>query len=133
VSIIVFKEKEDGRINMLLSGPVTQEPQLSQKQDKVRFSMSYGKKKYMSCEVFTDSPLSTIAGCLEKGDYVTVMGTWREWEYNDKKYSNVTVDGLIAPQMPSVAPKEPPKANASSDIPPGFTEESEEDDGQLPF
>lgn len=133
MSIIVFREKEDNRINMLLSGPVTQEPQLSQKQDKVRFSMCYGKKKYMSCEVFCDSPLSTIAGCLEKGDFVTVMGTWREWEYNGKKYSSVTADGLIVPQMPSAAPETPAKAQPGNDVPPGFTEEPEEEDGELPF
>lgn len=134
MSIFVFREKEDNRINMLLGGTVTQEPKLSQKGDKLRFSVCYGKKKYMNCEVYLDSPLSGAAQCLEHGDCVAVMGTWREWEYNGKNYSSLSVDALIPPAVvPAASASKEERGSANGEaVPPGFTEE-EEEEGELPF
>ncbi len=92
--VLAFKEK-DGTVNMLVSGKVTQEPQLTAKENKVRFSVAYGKSKYMNCEARNDADAGYVAGCLEKGDHVTVLGVWEQWEYNDKTYETLRADFVI--------------------------------------
>ena len=99
MSIIAFKEK-DGTINMTITGNVSSDPELKDgdRGGKVRFSVAYGKKKFQSVEAFADSAAGRLAGCLEKGDRVSVSGTWESWEYNDKKYDILRADFIQVQQ-----------------------------------
>lgn len=119
MAILVFKEK-DGTINTVVTGKVTREPEVksSAKGDKVKFSVAYGKKKYMQVEAWSDSDVGNIASCLEKGDIVCASGEYKEWEYNNKVYSAITADAIFSMQMPvaaAVAPSAAPSQTAKSE------------------
>lgn len=134
MAIICFKEKEDGTVNVLVSGKVTQEPELksNSKGNKVRFSIAYGKKKYMNVEAWSDSDTGTVAGCLEKGDIVAVTGSYREWQYNDKQYSSVTADAIFTMQLPLSAPVSAAPDDQNKYAPGDFADLDDEED-DLPF
>lgn len=133
MSILCFKEK-DGTVNVLLSGKVSREPEIksSQKGDKVRFSLAYGKSKFMNVEAWADSDMGRVAGVLEKGDSVCVMGEHRAWTHEDKQYQCVTADMILTG---AVIPSAPASAPAPSADPTSQTKMTEitEDDAQLPF
>ena len=99
---IIYSKEQDGTLNVLLTGKLARDPELktTSKGNKTKFSVAYGKKKYMDCEVWTDSPAGELAGCLEKGDTVLLTGSHRSWEYNEKTYHSVDVDAIF----PMVAP-----------------------------
>lgn len=139
MAIFVFKEKEDGTINALVTGKVSREPEIRQnaKGDVIKFSVAFGKKKYMNVEAWSDSDVGAVAGCLEKGDVVLASGTYSEWEYNGRQYSRMTADIILpmqttpAPVMQNniaaVEPDERDKLAAGE-----FTD-LYDDDGELPF
>lgn len=99
MSIIAFKEK-DGTINMTITGNVSRDPELKDGDHggKVRFSVAYGKKKFQNVEVFADSTAGHLSSWLEKGDRVSVSGTWEAWEYNGKKYDVLRADFIQVQQ-----------------------------------
>lgn len=99
MSIVASKDKE-GNINVILCGKVTREPELkidvnNHNKDRYRFSICYAKKKYMDCDAWANSPAGDVVGCLEQGDNVMLMGTYREWTYEGRTYKSVTVDGVF--------------------------------------
>lgn len=110
MSIVASKDK-DGVVNVVMCGKISRNPELREntKGSKVKFSIAYGKKKYMDCDAWADSEEGEIAGRLEVGDKVLVMGTHRTWEYNEKTYQSVSVDGIfpmgvLPVQQPSIRP-----------------------------
>jgi len=130
---IIYSREQDGTLNVLCSGRVTRDPELKQSNNgsRVKFSISYGKKKFMDCEAWGDSDVGSVAGCLEKGDSIAVMGTHRSWEYNGKQYSSLTADMIftLASPMP-IAPA------AEEDLPPSTSTYEEIMDSageELPF
>lgn len=130
MSIIYCKEK-DGTLNVAVAGKVSREPELksTSKGDTIKFSVSYGKSKYMDCDTWADSDAGRIAGMLEKGDPVYVMGTHRAWEYNGKSYQSVTADLILTGAVPA-----PPAAQSAAPAPSApAMEEITEDDAELPF
>ncbi len=134
MSIFSTKEK-DGTLNVLLTGKLPRDPELREtaKGNKVRFSVAYGKSKYMNVEVWADSGAGRMAGYLEKGDYVLVTGPHRSHEYNGKTYENVEADFIttMATPTPTAASTSPSVEQAQS---PKAGEVWEEmDDESLPF
>lgn len=127
----IFHSKEqDGTINVFVCGKVTRDADVRQnnKGSKVKFSVCYGKKKYMDCEAWSDSPVGAAAACLEAGDYIGVAGTYRSWEYNGKNYSTVDADMIVSLVGVGVV-------SEADGIPPSATtyEELADDDSELPF
>lgn len=113
MAIFCFKEKDD-TINALVSGKVSREPEIksSTAGDRVRFSVAYGKKKFMEIEAWCNGIVGDMAGALEKGDVVLVSGTYRSWEYNAKTYSAITADAILPltfPQDVTGVPSAPAK------------------------
>lgn len=134
MSIFYSKEK-DGTLNVLVCGKLTRDPELKEnaKGNKIRFSVAYGKSKYIDCDVWADSHAGQIAGCLEKGDIIGAAGTHRTWEYNDKTYSILTVDAIF-PMAAPLAPAVSETQDVSDVSTTTYQELSEDDDeGELPF
>ena len=130
--MILYSKEQDGTLNVLICGKVSREPELkeNQKGNKVRFSVAYGKSKYMDCEAWADSDAGAVSGCLEKGDTVIVLGAHRSWEYNGKTYSSLTVDGVFPMTAPSAAA---PAATQGAEATQGsFSDLMDAEDG-LPF
>ncbi len=132
MSIFAYKEK-DGTMNVLCAGKVTRDPEIKQTNNgsRVKFSISYGKKKFMECEAWGDSDVGSVAGCLEKGDNIAVTGTHRSWEYNGKQYASLTVDMIFTLAAPL-----PLSPASEEDLPPSSTtyqEMMDEADGEIPF
>lgn len=134
MSILCFKEK-DGTLNMRVVGTLTRDPELKQnsKGDKVSFSVAYGQKKYLRCEFWANSTAGRLAGCLEKGDHVSVDGIYQEWKYNDKTYSVVRGE-LLTVQMdaPAAEPEGQPQQEAGAGAD-GWSEMEAAGEGGLPF
>jgi single-stranded DNA-binding protein len=139
MSIVASKDKE-GNVNVILCGKITREPELKMNVnkpnlDKYRFSMSYGKKLYMDCDAWKNSPAGDLVACLETGDNVMLMGTYREWTYEGRTYKSVTVDGVFPmggfPAVENPAPMPSAEEVAAA----GQFEEIEDDygDDDLPF
>ncbi len=129
---IIYSKEQDGTLNVLVCGKVTRDAETKQNNHgtKVKFSVAYGKKKYMDCEAWMDSPAGTVAACLEAGDCVGVSGTHRTWEYNGKTYASIDADMIFTlPQISSEPLAQSPSESASS----GFEELEDDDDGELPF
>ena len=131
---ILYSKEADDTMNVAVSGKVTREPELreSTKGNKVRFSIAYGKSKYMECEVWADSPIASVAGGLERGDIVMVAGTHRKWDYNGKTNQCVTADAIfVPPVLPVVSGVTP---DAQDMVAAGnYQEIAPEADGELPF
>lgn len=135
----VRSKDADGNLNVFMSGKVTREPRLLEaaRGDHIKFSVSYAKKKYMDCDVWADSPAGEVAACLEVGDYILITGTHRSWEYNDKTYQSITVDGIFLQTTP-LAPSVPdaPSPAAKEAVQAGKFVEVDDDwdrDESLPF
>jgi len=133
MSIFSSKEK-DGTLNVMVCGKVSRDPELKQstKGDRVKFSISYGKSKFMDIEAWADAAVGEIAGRLEKGDTVAVAGVHRSWEYNDKTYQSVTADMIFTLSTGS-SDGAAPAAPASKSSTPDFVDISEDDEDELPF
>ena len=135
---IIYSKESDGIVNAFVTGKVSREPETkpSKNGEKVKFSVAYGKKKYMQIESWSDSDVGQMALCVEKGDIVGVTGVYDKWTYNDKEYSAVTADAIFlmgAPVASSApAPKEKP---APTQFKPGkFNDiEPDDEDDELPF
>lgn len=131
MSIIRYRE-DDGTLDVMASGYVTRNPELKGNpgKERVKFAISYGKKKYLDCEAWADSDAGKLAGCLEKSDTITVYGTERSWEYGGKTYTILTVDAIhpvIVPNDQSIAPDAQDLSGA------GEYPELKDDDEGLPF
>lgn len=127
---ILYSKEQDGTLNVLVCGKVTRDAETRQNNHgtKVKFTVAYGKKKYMDCESWLDSPVGSVAACLEAGDQIGVAGTHRSWEYNGKTYSSVDADMVFSLAGASSAP------SAASAEPSSTTfEELADDDDELPF
>ena len=141
--MIVFSREKDGTINVSLSGRVKKGAELHEttKGTKVRFSVSYGKQKYMNCDARFDSDAGRYASRLENGDCVHVDGTYREWNYNGKFYNSVSVEwcgtmgDIILPKMSGNSTDASSENDADTD--PSSTkadlEEIAEEEEGLPF
>lgn len=134
---IIYSKEKDGTLNVLVSGRVSREPLVRENErgGKVKFSVNYGKSKFMECEVWSDRhDAYGIAGRLEKGDEIAVMGTHSSWMYNDKQYECVTADMLITSTVPLVPVRDSgavPTSTANPVTAQDFEELEEED--SLPF
>lgn len=137
MSIFVFREKGEDTLNMIVAGKVSRDAELNQKGDRYKFSVCYGKSKFMNCEAYVDGVCGPLAACLEKDDGVVVFGKWREWEYDGKTYSSLTADHIAAQQIPQ-ADAEPeqgfrPAGRAVDVSADGFDDLGDETGGELPF
>ena len=136
---IIYSKDRDGVLHVALCGNVTRDPEIKEnaKGDKVKFSVAYGKSKYMDCDAWADSNAGQVAGRLEKGDTVFAMGIHRSWNYNEKTYQSVSVDAVIPVGVMTMAASSLPDADAqptASEVgSAGEWEELAEDDGDLPF
>ena len=119
MAVFFFKEK-DGTQNIMVSGAVSREPEIKETKSgkcKIRWSVRYGKKKYMDCECWEDSPCAKTAGMLEKDDTGVFCGTLRSYEYNGKTYTNIDVDTIVSGTMPTVeAPASTPQTTADAGV-----------------
>ena len=131
---VVYSKEKDGTLNVLVSGKVVRDPEIKQGNNgsgsRVKFSICYGKKKFMDCEAWADSEVGSVAGCLEKGDVISVMGTHRTWEYQDRQYSTLSADMIFTMSVPEAYVDESVPAPPTK----SYGEMMEEDeDGELPF
>lgn len=129
---IIYSKEQDGTLNVLVSGKLTRDPEIKHlpKGDKIRFSIAYGAKKYMDCEVWADNAVGQLAGCLEKGDTIAATGSHRSWEYNGKTYHSIDVDAIFTMNMPPISTSG--SSEHTAEATPQFEELSEEDES-LPF
>lgn len=130
---IIYSKEQDGTLNVLVCGKVVRDPEIKQGNNgsgsRVKFSICYGKKKFMDCEAWADSDVGSVAGLIEKGDVIGVMGTHRTWEYQDRQYSTLSADMIITMTVPEnyVSDSKPaPQAESSYS-------EIDDSDGELPF
>lgn len=142
---IIYSRQQDGTINVLCAGFVSQEPEVKDtaKGTRVKFSVCYGKKQYLTCEAWGDTDVGAIASCLEKHDTVAVMGAYRTWDYNGKTYSSVSADMLFTLAAPTAfpapddAPAQTATATAEAEPQSGYVprqmSEYEDSDCELPF
>ena len=131
---IVYSKEQDGTMNVLVCGKVVRDPELKHGNngDRVIFSVSYGKSKFMDCEAWADSDVGSVASLLEKNDVVGVSGTHRTWEYNGKTYATLSADMIFTLAVPEAYEPEAPKASAKSEAPSSFSE-IDDSDSDLPF
>ena len=132
---IIYSRTQDGTLNVLCAGKVTREPEIKStaKGDKVRFSIAYGSKQYMDCEAWADSDVGAVAGCLEKGDVIAVMGTHKAWEYNGKQYQSLSADILFTMTAPVAPPMTQQEYSAPQAPARSYEEALDSSDGELPF
>lgn len=130
---IIYSKEQDGTLNVLVCGKVVRDPEIKQGNNgsgsRVKFSICYGKKKFMDCEAWADSDVGSVAGLIEKGDVIGVMGTHRTWEYQDRQYSTLSADMIITMTVPEnyVSESKPAPQEESS------YSEIDDSDGELPF
>ena len=126
---IIYSKEQDGTLNVLVGGKLPRDPELKRgnKGDRVKFSVCYGKGKFMDCEAWADSDIGAAASCLEKGDSVFVMGTHRTWEYNDKTYATLTADMIVPLTVVENTMSADPQQPAAK------FEDISDTDGELPF
>lgn len=140
MAVFFFKEK-DGTQNIMISGSVSREPEAKETKTgkmKIRWSVYYGKKKYLNCECWGDSPCAQTAGLLEKDDTGIFCGTFRSHEYNGKTYTNLDVDTIVCGNVPTLDnPASAPQTTEDAGVPDdGVTYQDildDEDDEGLPF
>ncbi len=131
---ILYSKEADGTLNVLVFGKVSRDAEVKSGQNgsRVKFSVCYGKSKFMDCEAWADSDVGGIAACLEKGDLIGVSGVHRSWEYKDKKYSSLTADMIFTPAVLEAMPEPedlPPSTSTYKDIEDAL--EDEDDDYPL--
>ena len=102
MSIFCFKEKDDGTLNIRVSGYLTKEPKVTEK--VVLFSVCYGKKKYMDCKAWAKDTPGQIAACLEAHDCVAVDGVYEVYKKSDgTQREQIVVDGIFPMVVPYAA------------------------------
>lgn len=131
MSILAYREK-DGTVNIICAGKAVRDAEVKQTNNgtRVRFSVNYGKSKFMDCEAWADNDVGSIASLIEKGDYIAVMGTHRSWEYNGKQYESVTADMIFTLNAPPAVQTSPQEEVPQ---PSQKWEELRNDNDELPF
>ena len=80
--------KADGSQYMICTGSVSRDPRIGaipkNNLPKVEFGMGYDSKQFMNVCAVGDNAATKLSACLEKGDAVCVVGTWRQKPYTTK-------------------------------------------------
>ena len=80
--------KADGSQYMICTGSVSRDPRIGaipkNNLPKVEFGMGYDSKQFMNLCAVGDNAATKLSACLEKGDAVCVVGTWRQKPYTTK-------------------------------------------------
>lgn len=78
----------DGSQYMICTGSVSRDTRTSETPQKhtpkAEFGMAYDSKMFMNVLAMGDRAATRLAACLEKGDDVAVVGTWRQRPYTTK-------------------------------------------------
>ena len=133
MALVIWNDKEHQTVYASISGKVTNEPELKQsdKGDKIRFSVLYGRKQFMTITAWANSDAGQIASRLEKDDNVMCMGEYWESQYNGKQYKGLSADFVMPSNAPTMTyvPSNPDDDDPEDTIP-----LSKDDDvGSLPF
>nr|DAI48721.1 MAG TPA: Single-strand binding protein family [Caudoviricetes sp.] len=105
MGIWVSKENSDHTRYMRVWGKLSREPHIGQTQKgepKVQFGMTYAKNEFMNIIAVGNNDTTKIACALEKGDVVSIEGTWSQRKYTtregeEKVWSELRAD-VITPQ-----------------------------------
>lgn len=80
--------KADGSQYMICTGSVSRDARTSETPQKhtpkVEFGVAYDSKMFMNVLAMGDRAATRLAACLEKGDDVIAVGTWRQRPYTTK-------------------------------------------------
>ena len=80
--------KADGSQYMICTGSVSRDAKVGEIPKnhipKVEFGMGYDSKQFMNVCAVGDNAATKLAACLEKGDAVAVVGTWRQRPYTTR-------------------------------------------------
>ena len=96
--------KADGSQYMICTGSVSRDAKVGEIPKnhipKVEFGMGYDSKQFMNVCAVGDNAATKISACLEKGDPVCVVGTWRQRSYTTrdgeaKVWSELRADHVI--------------------------------------
>lgn len=78
----------DGSQYMICTGSVSRDARTGETPQKhtpkAEFGMAYDSKVFMNVLAMGDRAATRLAACLEKGDDVAVVGTWRQRPYTTK-------------------------------------------------
>lgn len=78
----------DGSQYMICTGSVSRDARTSETPQKhtpkVEFGVAYDSKMFMNVLAMGDRAATRLAACLEKGDDVIAVGTWRQRPYTTK-------------------------------------------------
>lgn len=96
--------KADGSQYMICTGSVSRDAKVGEIPKnhipKVEFGVGYDSKQFMNVCAVGDNAATKISACLEKGDTVAVVGTWRQRPYTTrdgeaKVWSELRADHVI--------------------------------------
>ena len=80
--------KADGSQYLICTGSVSRDAKVGEIPKnhipKVEFGMGYDSKQFMNVCAVGDNAATKLSACLEKGDAVCVVGTWRQRPYTTK-------------------------------------------------
>ena len=94
----------DGSQYMICTGSVSRDPRIGaipkNNLPKVEFGMGYDSKQFMNVCAVGENAATKLSACLEKGDAVCVVGTWRQRPYTTrdgegKVWSELRADHVI--------------------------------------
>lgn len=78
----------DGSLYMICTGSVSRDARTSDTPQKhtpkAEFGVAYDSKMFMNVLAMGDRAATRLAACLEKGDDVIAVGTWRQRPYTTK-------------------------------------------------
>lgn len=78
----------DGSLYMICTGSVSRDARTSETPQKhtpkAEFGVAYDSKMFMNVLAMGDRAATRLAACLEKGDDVIAVGTWRQRPYTTK-------------------------------------------------
>lgn len=134
MSILQTKGK-DGSISMLIAGKVSNPPAMRENNrgGKVIFSVNFGKNLFMQCDVWSDrAEAYDLAGRLEKGDAVAVMGIYAPYEWKGETKPCMNVDFIFTMAMPTAPTVNFTPASAPVNVTAEDFEELD-DSEELPF
>lgn len=90
----------DGSQYMICTGSVSRDPRIGaipkNNLPKAEFGMAYDSKMFMNVLAMGDRAATRLAACLEKGDDVLAVGTWRQRQYTTKEGEKKTWSELRA-------------------------------------
>lgn len=80
--------KADGSQYMICTGSVSRDAKVGEIPKnhipKVEFGVGYDSKQFMNVCAVGENTATKLAACLEKGDAVAVVGTWRQRPYTTR-------------------------------------------------